>query len=448
MSEAKRFMRPLSPWIVTAFGFGLAFLESGCTGLSGLRSVAPDHTSLLGFWDRPQVGSPAPGTDHYAAYVHAGRDRAGLETKAPENPLLAHDRPIDPLEPDSSPELAANTGLPGGYSRGAASTERDRTGMTHVTLGRPEPLPALALDDRARRLAAADSSRSWRPERPPVSSESASEPAAPRPDESATLVLATPAPAALAASESGSGEATAVLAEADAALKTLKTYSLKVSRIERIGGKLQPREDMSLSVRAEPKAVRLEWADGPNKGREVIYSSALDPKMIFVHMANSAIPLPPMKISVDSPLVMKNSRHSITEAGLETIVEQLRNAERHEAGSSGEGDVLEYKGLEKVAGFDRSCNKFLIRSSSGDVWTIFLDTRSKLPCVVICEDKRGELIERYVYRDLVANPPDLALADAFEPEKRWGGDSKSLLSRLARAASGADLPANSQTRTR
>ena len=64
-----------------------------------------------------------------------------------------------------------------------------------------------------------------------------------------------------------------------------------------MGGQLQPQEELSLSVRTEPKAVRLEWADGPNKGREVIYSSALDPRMLFVHMANSAIPLPSMKIA-------------------------------------------------------------------------------------------------------------------------------------------------------
>jgi hypothetical protein len=153
-----------------------------------------------------------------------------------------------------------------------------------------------------------------------------------------------------------------------------------------------------------------------------------------------------MKIAIDSPLVMKNSRHSITDAGLETIVENLRKAERHEAGNSQEQDELEYKGLQKPTGFDRHCNQFVIRSASGDVWTIFLDPRSNLPCLVAGEDKRGELIERYVYRDITANPPDLALAEAFEPDKRWG-DSKGLLSRLARAASGVDLPANGQTRT-
>ena len=120
----------------------------------------------------------------------------------------------------------------------------------------------------------------------------------------------------------------AILSRAEAKLDALQTYQMRVSRLERVNGQLQPEEEILLSIRREPKAVRLEWASGPSKGREVIYSSALDPRMIFVHMPTTAIPLPVMKIPVDSPLVMRNSRHAITEAGLDTIVENLRKSER------------------------------------------------------------------------------------------------------------------------
>jgi hypothetical protein len=223
---------------------------------------------------------------------------------------------------------------------------------------------------------------------------------------------------------------------------------MKVSRVERVGGQLQPQEEIALSVRSEPKAVRLEWSEGANKGREVIYSSLLDPRMLYVHSGNSAIPLPSIKIAIDSPLVMKNSRHSITEAGLDTIVSNLRAAERHEGeGDSKSRDKLEYQGRERPPGLDDDCDHFVVRTESGELWNFFLDRKSNLPRMVTGEDRRGELIERYVYRDITANPPDLALADAFEPEKRWG-DTKGLLSRLARAATGAEVPGNSQSRTR
>ena len=114
-----------------------------------------------------------------------------------------------------------------------------------------------------------------------------------------------------------------------------------------------------LSIRRDPKAVRLEWASGPSKGREVIYSSALDPRMIFVHMPSTAIPLPVMRIPVDSPLVMRNSRHAITEAGLDTIVENLRKSEQGGDATSTHKGVLSYKGTEKATGLDRTCHHFV-----------------------------------------------------------------------------------------
>jgi hypothetical protein len=302
----------------------------------------------------------------------------------------------------------------------------------------------LARDSQAQVLATATTPGSWRAEQSTERSRPDDEPS--RSDDAREVALAEPASVKKAVDPPDARAGHEILVEAEAKLRALKTYKLKVSRVERVGGQLQPPEELSLSVRTEPKAVRLEWADGPNKGREVIYSSTLDSRMLFVHMANTAIPLPSMKISIDSPLVMKNSRHSITEAGLDTIVEKLRRAELG-AGDEDKQDELEYLGLQKAPGFDQACNQFVIRSASGDVWKIFLDPRSGLPCLVIGEDGHGELTERYVYRDIAANPADLASADAFEPDKRWG-DSKNLLSRLARAATGPDLPGNSQTRTR
>lgn len=445
MNKAKRRSWPISPWMVAGLGVGIMCFESGCAGLTGLRSVAPDRSSVLGFWDKPAVGSPTPGTDHYAQNVHAEQKRAGLETQGTDSPLLAQATPLDPLEEDSSTKLTANTRESPERPAAGGSASSPRNERVHVTLGRPEPLPAVALLAPGPKLAGAERSGSWRAGQPARRSEPA-ELARARSDESREVALATAASVKNAAEPSHAQEGRRELAQAEAKLRGLKTYKLKVSRVERVAGQLQPPEELSLSVRTEPKAVRLEWSDGPNKGREVIYSSTLDPRMLFVHMANSAIPLPPVKIAIDSPLVMKNSRHSITEAGLDTVIENLRGAERH-LPESHKDDKLEYLGLENPPGFDHACHQFVIRSASGDLWKIFLDPRSHLPCLVIGEDQRGELIERYVYHDITPNPPDLAAADAFEPDKRWG-DAKSLLSRLARAATGPDLTPNSQTRTR
>ena len=239
----------------------------------------------------------------------------------------------------------------------------------------------------------------------------------------------------------------AILAQAEARLNGMNTYQVKISRIERVGGQLQPEEDILLSVQRDPKAVRLEWADGPNKGREVIYSSTLDPQMIFVHMASSPIPIPTMKIAVDSPLVMRNSRHAITEAGFDTIIDNLRKAQATATKGQQGPDSLEYKAIETPPGLDAPAHHFVRKTRSGETWNVYLDSRTLLPRLVSAADSRGELIERYIYREVHENPVELKTATAFVPDQRWG-PSNGLLSRLARAAAGPGQPTASQSTTR
>src|SRR5262249_39104589 len=142
-------------------------------------------------------------------------------------------------------------------------------------------------------------------------------------------------------------------ARSEARLRALGTYQVQIARMERVGGRLQPEEHILLSVRRDPKAVRLEWPTGSNQGREVIFSSQIDPRSLFVHMPSGAIPLPTMKIAVDSPMVMKNSRHSITEAGFDTIVENLRKSSDRKGPEKPDLGELAYHGVEKPPGLDR-----------------------------------------------------------------------------------------------
>ena len=200
-----------------------------------------------------------------------------------------------------------------------------------VTLGRPESLPTLA--DSGPMLA---SSTNWKrpgestPRSRPVSG---SRPAKPRdmdrseqPDSNeespAQIASREGAPARLAAvparsraasrtapAASADEELRSLLARARKKLETMSTYQVNITRVERVGNQMQPEEDVVLSIRRNPKAVRLEWPKGPSKGREVIYSASLNPRTMYVNMANSALPIPRMSIPIDSPMVLRSSRH-------------------------------------------------------------------------------------------------------------------------------------------
>ena len=441
MIRAKDSRRSLAPWLVTCLGLGLSVLEAGCSSISGLRSVGTERTSLLGLWERP-VGSPTPENDSYVLSMRAGQARAADLARRNDEPASGE---MDD-QSDSKGKLAGSSeSAPSRRQNAPKSLAGPDDNTIRVSLGRPEPLPgvALALAPAGRSMSRGTGPQ-WKADR------TESPPAAAAVSRSALeqdIPGVEPARQAKNKQPATNGDWKAILTRAEAKLDTLQTYQMRVSRLERVNGQLQPEEEILLSIRRDPKAVRLEWASGPSKGREVIYSSTLDPRMIFVHMPPTAIPLPAMKIPVDSPLVMRNSRHAITEAGLDMIVENLRRSAQGGDKFPSNPGVLSYQGTEKPDGLARPCHHFVRRTASGEIWNIYLDDRSLLPCMVVAEDSRGALIERYVYREIRENPTELAAAGAFEPGERWG-ESKGLLSRFARAATGSNLPSAGGSTTR
>jgi hypothetical protein len=261
--------------------------------------------------------------------------------------------------------------------------------------------------------------------RPPVALD-APVTASPRPPASESRPALADRPAA-SPSRDPLAATRSIVAEARAKLESMDTYQVHLNRQENVGGQIQPAEDVLLSIRREPKAVRLEWPTGPSKGREVIFSSS-DPRgLLHVHMGNPLVPAVSMR--PDSPLVMRSSRHPITEAGFATIIENL---EKGLAGVT-PGAKIAYHGIETPSAVGRPCHQIVRTTPGGDLWMVFIDTETKLPAMVAETTATGEILERYVFRDVVANVPALASADAFDPDKRWSSAS-GLLGRLARSA--------------
>ena len=397
----ERMQRP-SRSLVAMLGLSLGFLDVGCAGINGFRSVGTERPSWLGLRNSSPAPSASPSTDLYAQRMHEGESQLNAGTKQTE------------WASSGSPKREAATILDNSPPESIPFTQGPGEKTVRVTLGRPEPLPTRAQPAAA-------------------TSELASKP--------------SPSPRKIEGTTENAPDPQAILARAEARLHGMNTYQVKISRIERVGRQLQPEEEILLSIQRDPKAVRLEWADGPNKGREVIYSSALDPKMIFVHVANTAISIPTMKIAVDNPMVMRNSRHPITDAGFDTIIDNLRKARTTTTGEQGNRDSLTYKGVETPPGLDAPSHHFVRRTLSGETWNVYLDSTTMLPRLVSADDSTGELVERYIYREIRENPQDLETASAFVPDQRWG-ESNGLLSRLARAAAGPAQPAASQTTTR
>jgi hypothetical protein len=430
--------------VVILLGLCACSLELGCAGMSGLRSMGIDAATILGYRNRSGPGSPSPENDYYVQAMNSPRVGSAPSAKNAEKAPRAGEVETAPAAPIiRSADESENTAHDVPATRVAAL---DGPGSVKVSLGAPEPLPALARASAPpENVASADSVSRWKAEstKPELAELPALSSPTDREDlkrEAASEVAADPRP-------TGSPLPSTLLAQAERKLRSLATYQVKITRQERVQGRLEPEEDIILSIRSEPKAVRLEWSSGPSKGREVIYSRALDPGMIFVHQPGAALVVPSMKISVDSPLVTRNSRHSITEAGLDTILANMQGSQASSDKRQSQRGELVYQALETAPGLDQPCHHFVRHAAGGETWNVYLDSRSLLPRLVVAHDAAGQLIERYVYREIRENPAELALAGSFDPENRWGA-SQGLFSRLARAAAGSNLPATGASTTR
>lgn len=234
------------------------------------------------------------------------------------------------------------------------------------------------------------------------------------------------------ATESAGPSLASVLAETQRKVESLTTYQVKMNHQERVSGNLNPAEDVLLSIRRNPRAVRIEWLDGPNQGREVIFVSDANGGLMHVRLANPL--LPRMSMPPDSPLATRNSRHPITEAGFNTIIQNMDEAFRRQQANDFSLGRIRYDGRETPDGFDLPCEKVVRVSPTRETWVVYIHPTTHLPALVQATDGNGELLERFVFRDPTFNPPDLALAQAFDPDSRWG-PSKGLFQRLARGAS-------------
>ncbi|MBX6312313.1 MAG: DUF1571 domain-containing protein [Isosphaeraceae bacterium] len=241
-------------------------------------------------------------------------------------------------------------------------------------------------------------------------------------------------------------EIQAIVEEARAALGRLSTYQVRLNRQERLGQVLQPAEEVLLSIRRDPKAVRIEWPEGPHKGREVIYSATDDPNVMHVNMADSAIPLPPMRLNLESRQVKASSRHPISEAGLDTIVEQLADDLKELGAGNTTLGQLSYEPEATAEGLDRPCRKVTRVTPGGETRVVYFDPQTNLPTLVQVTAANGDLLERYLFHDLKPNVAELASADAFDPARRWANAPRGgLLQRLARSNGTAESASASST---
>jgi hypothetical protein len=214
----------------------------------------------------------------------------------------------------------------------------------------------------------------------------------------------------------------------------MDSYIARLTRREFVKGKYQPEEVLLFKFRKEPRSVYFKWVGPVGKGREVIYVKGRYENKIHTLLAAGDMPLARagtrIALAPDSVLVRNSSRHSITEAGIGTLIDRFGALlDALEKGDTSQGAAV-YLGPQKrpefsvpLEGVEWNLPPGLDPSlpRGGRRWC-YVDSKTHLPVLILTQDERGQEVEYYRY-DRFQFPVRLD-DDDFDPDKLWGAGTK------------------------
>lgn len=204
------------------------------------------------------------------------------------------------------------------------------------------------------------------------------------------------------------------LRQAEATLARTESYTAIFYKQERIQGKLTDEETIFFKFK-KPFKVYMKWAKEPYKGRESLYIDGFNDNLIRVRECGLAGMIT-LNLDPKGPLIMKGSRHPVTESGIENVVKLIRgNLERglkaREIDLRDHGEETIYgrttRKVEIVFPKNRARGYYCYRA------LINLDAETKLPVRVQIYDFDDTLLESYGYEAIKLNA-GLTEAD-FDP---------------------------------
>jgi hypothetical protein len=205
-----------------------------------------------------------------------------------------------------------------------------------------------------------------------------------------------------------------LIGDAQQAFRGVRDYTCVFIKQEQIGGRIQPENVMSMKVRQQPFSVNLRWLNPKDlAGQEVAYVAGQNNGALRVHATGIRGAVGFVSLQPNDPRVTSQSRHSITEAGVGNLIDQLqRNWAKERGLARSQVRAAEYEYAR------RKCIRVEIVHASDEVSrqfysyrsVIFFDKETRLPIRAEAYDwprrggpADGDLLESYSYVDFHFN---------------------------------------------
>jgi hypothetical protein len=183
------------------------------------------------------------------------------------------------------------------------------------------------------------------------------------------------------------------------AVRRLGTYRARLTKQERVDGKVLPPQTIEVLVRPSPAALRLEYVDGPKAGRKVIWT-ARRPAQMLVREAG-ILGVMSVWIDVNGRRARGDTNHKVTELGFAPLLDLMAGDLRQAAASGGHQRSDE--------GFNAAGNYCMVYTAPAGAPNLYaqrtrlcVDPRGALPLEIEVDDRAG-FLERYRYADVRPN---------------------------------------------
>lgn len=229
----------------------------------------------------------------------------------------------------------------------------------------------------------------------------------------------------LAGTPAATEDLTSLLMRMEAAYTKVADYTARFTRQERVAGTLREREEALLKFQ-RPGRIYLRWLTGRSKEREILFVKGRDENKVLVHQPGALSRFFTLVLAPDSPRVLRESRHPVTDVGLGRLVELLvENAGR--ALRQGELTLLDRGVTEEFGRRQRRIEAVLPREPAKGYYCyrvlVSVDLEWGLPVAATIFGWDDRIVADYLYRDLRLNPGLHAIDfDPANPEysfPRW-----------------------------
>ena len=179
-------------------------------------------------------------------------------------------------------------------------------------------------------------------------------------------------------------------------VRRLGTYRARLTKQERVGDKVLPPQTLEILMQPAPRALRLEYVEGPKAGRKIIWSDER-PKQMLVREAG-LLGVMSVWLDVDGRVAHGDTNHAVTELGFGPLLEIV---------ATDLAKAAPYGGHQRRDdGFDpagRYCLVFIAPQGAPNLYAqrarLCIDPRLGVPVELEVHDRSG-FRERYRYTNV------------------------------------------------